>query len=218
MTDTVVVNPTLAEGKCSGGIIVSAVDEFRVASLALTFSAVMYRAEPLDLPPAEDIDNDGVANRLDTCPLRPNPRQSIDPCQLSGVTGFVSDSDGDNVGDEVDNCLWVVNPPDSNTGVQESNDDGPRSLDGRLFPSGIGAACDLQSGEIETAGDPVIRLVLGPIGFQQPVNQPTIFTVDMNSSESVTCDWDTGVCVLDPDQIQFCINHSTSDATFGCQF
>lgn len=217
MTDTIAVNPTVAEGWCSGGVVVNASDEVRTATLEMTFSAELYRAKPLILPPGDDKDGDGVANIDDTCPLIANSDQDIGRCQLvlTGVTGFFSDSDADGVVDESDNCLWEKN--NSGKDVQEINEDGPRTLGGVLFNSGIGKKCDLQSASVETAGDTEIQVTLGPITFLQTANQPTVFTVDMNIRESVSCDWDAKICAFDPDQLQFCINHSSSDAAFGCQ-
>ena len=79
-----------------------------------------------------DLDNDGVLNAQDNCPMRTNADQH--------------DEDGDGVGDVCDNCPTVANPDQRDTTEAATNNQ---------FPDGVGDACDLRPG---LGGDKIAHL------------------------------------------------------------
>jgi hypothetical protein len=237
VTDTVYASP-LTEGACrSGAVIESSDDPFEVHLILSVNAMQLRRAEPLDLSQTVDYDVDGVpndgdmsgsaydapcglggqtSNCDDNCPLVANADQADDNADGVGnlctvIDAFGSalrDSDGDDVYDGADNCVWISNPDqDDTTGVGAS---GP--------PDGIGDACVEQVAQVlGPSGDAFFDLVLGPAALLQQPGFNTFLTVDFANRQALNCDWDAGTCTLDPAQVDFCTHQSLSVAVGGCQ-
>ena len=148
----------------------------------------------------------------DNCPLVSNPDQADDnrdgvgnACTTNNLP-FAQDSDADGVFDLIDNCVWVANPGQENTS-------GPG---GGTIPDGIGDACEEQVAVVSVLGESSFQLLLGPAVLDQPLDVTTFITVDFDSDQALTCDWDSLSCVLDATQVQLCSHTSIADAVSGC--
>lgn len=92
---------------------------------------------------ATDLDQDGVENQFDNCPLVPNPLQ--EDANLNGIGDlcegqiYSGDLDGDLVADWVDNCVTVRNGPNDPSNQVDTDGDG------------IGDVCE--TGQVVFGGD-----------------------------------------------------------------
>jgi hypothetical protein len=214
----------ITEGRCERGMIIdSAAAGPREVLLRLAFTMQVRRAEPVDFddpanrPP--DYDVDGIRNEIDNCPLVYNPEQRDDDlngipdaCQVSdGFGGALLDSDADRVPDSFDNCVWKPNPGQENTsGLAADN-----------INDGIGDACEEQVAVVEAPpGETHITYFLEyPLGgeLSQPRGGLTYITMDFPDPSALSCNWEEGRCLLDPDQALFCVNTSLVEAgLIGC--
>ncbi len=228
VSDTVLISPFL-QGPCSGGIVVNS-GETADVRLTLGFDSYrVARAGPVELG-AGDFDGDGVPddgdgsgshsdnpcglngtgiNCDDNCPLVPNPDQTdtnedgvgsacstVDP--FTG--GQIADSDGDGVADTFDNCVWVANPGQEDTGGLADDE----------IPDLIGDACVEE--EISVSVPPAITL--GPIVLDQGLNSTGFLVVNVSSAigGALACNFDTLICTLNPAEIGFCSVSSISEA------
>ncbi len=218
----------IAEGPCESGLLIEAGDD-EAASLMLTLDSMeLRRAKPLDLSHTVDFDFDGVPNDGDgsgsafdapcglggltldcddNCPLVSNPDQADtngdgigDVCTMIDPSmGALRYSDGDGVSDEFDNCVWIYNPGQEDTG------------DGMV--DGIGDACLEQVAQVHLAGELAFELTLGPADLALQPGLNVVLTVDFRSSNSLRCDWDARVCALDPSPLWFAVSHRRALAT-----
>ena len=198
-------------GKCASGVVVDSSEDPVPVMLDVRFTMQVKRARPLILPDMGDFDGDGRLNATDNCVLVSNPDQQDldsngvgDTCSLVDVNvgAVFRDSDIDGVADIVDNCLWVPNPfqTDSSGGI----------------PDGIGDACDEQVAEVRVGAEVEIQQSFGPVDLVQLLRRQTFLTVDFNSDAALSCDWEAGVCQLDPSELVFCVRDSIFDAGIGC--
>jgi len=195
----------LTDGKCEAGLAFEARDEDIPIRLDVTFTMEVRRAKPVDLPPNDDYDGDGIPNSTDPCPLLApiTERSGIGDCSVVLDGEIVADHDGDGVVDALDNCVYIAN---------EDQEDTQHAI-----PDGIGDACETQTAFVELNENVVIVLPrLGPQLLAQPFLQPAFFVVDTSSSRALDCDWDDESCKLDPDQVRFCIKTDALGAAFGC--
>jgi hypothetical protein len=204
-------------GKCAGGVIIDADGETREATLLLETTIWVYRAEPIDLPPTEDFDGDGLPSGADNCPLIDNPDQTDtgmkgfgDACSFFFLGGQALDSDGDTIPDIVDNCAHVPNPGQEDT-MGVGHEPFPAGLGD--VPDGIGDACNEQKAQVNLGGNPDVSLTLGPIDVLQPFRGNSFLTVDFKDQISLVCDWAAGTCEIDPSQIEMCLD---TVGNFGC--
>ena len=97
----------------------------------ISWAFVIPDGSDLVVEQTDDVDEDGLANFEDNCPLAPNPDQ--DDLDLDGLGDICDDDmDGDLVLNQVDNCAATNNPDQT-----DSNG------------NGIGDACDPTTGTIE---------------------------------------------------------------------
>jgi hypothetical protein len=203
VTDTVSASPT-AEGRCEEGVVIGTGDDFAVqASVSLTFTMKVRRAEPVELSPTGDLDGDGVPDQADLCPYVYDPGQTDD--NLDGLGDACSvfdpfagkyaiDSDGDGWPDRLDNCVWHPNPEQTNTtGVSEDG-----------IADGIGDACTEQIATVRSGGSETIHLDRGPVALTELRNQIGFLTLDYRGESSLSCNWTTLFCDLDVTQIELC--------------
>lgn len=210
--DTARVIP-IPDGTCASGIIIDSNTDPVTATLNLTFTMKVRRAEPVTLNP--DHDGDMVDNATDLCPLIPDPGNLDDDSDGVGdvcavfdpFTGaFATDNDSDGVADGADNCVWIQNPNQEDTmGVALS--DGTHVIDG------IGDLCVEQSIDVE-AGT-AIQTSIQINDFVQP-RQTTFLTVDFNNASVLACNWSAGTCTLDTSALQMCVRTSLLAAVIGC--
>ncbi len=205
--DTALVVP-VGLGPCASGVVVGSEPQARPASLALTFTLQVRRAQPLDLPPGGDFDGDGVANASDNCVLIDNPDQTPSPgeefgsaCSVrdsfSGAT--LLDSDRDRVADFADNCPQIPNADQKDTA----------GIGATGIRDGIGDACVEQVAQVRLAGNALILQDLGPEALLQQQYRVTFLTVDFKGQTGMDCDWSAGTCELDPSAIEFCPQNSS---------
>jgi len=201
-TDTALVT-TRGMGACASGVVIGSGPATRPVTLALSLTMSVRRSEPLLLPPTGDYDGDGVANAGDNCVLIDNPDQTSssggefgDACAVrdSFSSATFLDSDRDGVADVFDNCTYVANPLQADT----------QGVGGDGIPDGIGDACTEQVATVRVSGSEQIELSLGPEDLVQPQFRATFLTVDFESGSGLSCNWDAGVCDLDPSAIDFC--------------
>ena len=140
---------------------------FRLA--ALTFIAVGVGMSPLDItfhavgdalgdpmlatatggtitvPEQPDLDNDGVVNDSDNCPIVSNPDQ--DDTDGDSV-GDACDADDDNDGllDEQDNCPLIANPDQTDTDGDRVGDVCGGDIDGDVDEDGVSNGSDICPG------------------------------------------------------------------------
>jgi hypothetical protein len=204
----------LADGACSSGVVIESSEVEQEVGLVISITSLrVSRAEPVILAEDLDYDVDGVRDRDDNCPLVWNPGQEDDSgegvgnaCQVVDVFGSaLLDSDGDQVPDFSDNCVSFPNPDQADT-------QGPG---GGSVPDGIGDACREQAAQVRLAsGATSFELRYGPAQLLQPEGDFTYLTVDL--AGALNCDWESGLCTLDPEQVAFCSNASASAALAGC--
>jgi len=222
------------EGACSSGVIIDSSDDTVPLTLVLEFTMEVRRARPVVVGPGADTDGDGIpddgdfsgsafdnactgGNTVgcdDNCPLIPNPDQTDsfgsgigNPCaNVSGV--FVNpDNDGDSVNDAGDNCIWTFNPAQTNT----------EGLAADGIPDGIGDACEEQVATVEDAVTAETTIQFSQtINLLQPFRQASFLTVDLNSDQSLTCDWDAGTCKIDTTLILLCVRTDLGAINLGC--
>lgn len=236
VTDTVFVSP-VSEGPCRSGVVIESSDDPFDVRLTLSVTAMqLRRAEPLDLSQTIDYDGDGVPNDGDmsgsaydapcglgglssdcddNCPLVANSAQEDDNddgvgnvCTVfDGFGSALRDSDGDDVPDSSDNCVWISNSDqDDTTGVGSTG-----------LPDGIGDDCVEQVAQVlhVTQGASFV-LNLGPTTLLQEATVNTFLTVDFANREALICDWSAGTCMLDPAKVAFCTHTRFNDALGGC--
>lgn len=231
--DTVFSIP-VADGRCSGGLVIDYDPAVRSTMLSLHVSMRVRRARPVVLQPFGDFDGDGIPNDGDL-----SGSAGDNPCRSGATTGCDDncllirnsdqadgngdgigtvcstidpfsltvqlDSDGDGIADLNDNCIWVANSGQEDT-------DGP--LGGVL--DGIGDACQTQVAQVVANGNSQITLNLGPVDLTQIANRPNYFVVDIDDRTALDCHWDAGVCTLDVSQVSYCIRPDIFTAGGGC--
>lgn len=208
--DTVMNAPTV-DGSCESVLILDVSSGSLSSMLRLELSMQVLRAFPLFLPPQGDFDGDGWLNASDNCLLIFNPNQLDsngdgfgDNCTLLDPNlGALPDSDGDGVVDAIDNCVWISNPN------QEDNSDG--------MSNGIGDACFKQEAQVQLAGEFSFSLTLGPTFLPLEPGGRGFLVVDFGSSDSLDCDWNAGVCELDPLELTYCLITDVSQTESGCR-
>lgn len=223
----------IAVGGCATPITFDAFDEPQQVRLSMKIVAMeVRRAEPLLVDFEDDFDGDGFLQDGDitgspfdnpcmpgetsfcddNCPLLFNPGQEDadldgfgDACTVvfSGFS-FV-DSDGDGVEDGRDNCVWVAN------GEDDVDEDETPFADGD--GDGIGDACEDQTqiARVNANGALPFTLELGPIDVALTEDR-TFATVDFNNLLALSCDWEAGICTLDPEQVRLCLQRGVA----GC--
>jgi len=195
----------LTDGKCEAGLAFESRDEEIPIRLDVKFTMEVRRAKPVDLPPGDDYDGDGIPNSTDPCPLLApiTERGGIEDCSVVINGEVVADHDGDGVVDALDNCVYIPNED------QEDTAD--------AIPDGIGDACVTQRARVALDGSVEMELpVLGPQLLAQPFLSAAFFIVDTASSRVLDCDWDAGRCALDADEVRFCIKTDALGAALGC--
>jgi len=187
------INPGSID-RCASGLVVTAGTEPVQVTLDVTFTMLAIKARGFPLPAGEDHDNDAIPNEIDRCPLVPDrPDSKGVPC--------LGDWDGDGTVDPFDNCVWVANKDQQGSG-----------LTGLVH---VGNEC-AQVAPVLVGGEQVIHLQLGPLDVVQPLRQLSSLTVDFNNLPAVTCDWDAGVCELDPSQVVLCAIDDFFAVRGGC--
>jgi hypothetical protein len=213
-TDTVYVSPN-AEGLCASGLVVGADESTAITvTLTLNFTMQVRRAKPVLLSHTGDFDIDEIPNQADICPYAWDPGQEDensdglgDACALlDPVTGAsLADTDGDGWPDLFDNCVWEPNPDQADTTGAGADDN---------ILDGIGDACIEQQATVSVPPD---GITLGPIELTQLQGRLNYLTVDFLSGSSlVSCNWEAGICELNPEQVRFCVRESLSSAGNGC--
>jgi hypothetical protein len=106
-----------------------------------------------------DLDQDGIPNSADTCPLDPGGPDTdgdglADVCDPLDFV-FVVDEDVDGVANAYDNCPLVANPGQADSEVAPAPDGGP-------IGDGIGDACDIGMVAIVQNGH-ALTVTLGPL-------------------------------------------------------
>jgi hypothetical protein len=115
----------------------------------------------------------------------------------------VLDSDGDEVPDSADNCVWVYNPGQENT-----TDETGKGVD-----DGIGDGCEARLVNVvdDSGGTRTISIAKGPVNLYQSRNSPSYITIDF--TDALDCgDW-SGDCVLTLGKIRLCAANSVGT---GC--
>ena len=152
-----------------------------------------------------DVDEDGIPNDVDNCPMANNPDQSdLDTDDIGDVcdncprtnNGDQMDSDGDGVGNACDNCLMAMNPDqndqDGDT-VGDACDNCPtvkNKVQGDRDMDGVGNQCDNcpevpNPGQEDDDGNGIGNACEGP-GFRA-LNQNSIdrsFTLAPNPAKN----------------------------------
>lgn len=214
-TDTTLSAP-LSRGTCQDGIIVGARPDSIMGTFQLTITAMdVRRARPIILDPRGDADGDGILNDEDICPLVEDPDQSDDnndgigdACsRIDAFTGGLSlDNDLDGFADRLDNCVWIAN--------SDQADSGGLALDG--IPDGIGDACTEQLAVVQDMmGNPTLTLER-MIEISPESGRASFVTVDIRGLDSLDCDWDGMPCVIDLSQVEVCFNTNAFIAALGC--
>lgn len=233
--DTPLGRVSLASGACGSGVVLETNpdDMPQTVTLTLAFTMELRRAEPLLVVPGDDSDGDGVPNDGngsgssfdapctggaivncdDNCPLVANPDQADlamdgigNACVLKDVFGALADNDDDGIADAVDNCVGIPNSDQANT----------EGIPSALGDPGdwIGNACTEEVAQVHLKGDLVIRLEPEILKLIQPRDAVTFLTVDLNDQRAISCNWDFGVCTLDPAQVRVCVSNFTP--ILGC--
>jgi hypothetical protein len=197
-----------SKGRCNNGIVIDSFGETVEATVDLAFSMTFSRAEPVDLPATGDFDDDGVPNRVDTCPLVYNPGQGIKACSLTNPTSgqFYNDSDADGWIDQIDNCVWISNPDQENT----------KGLAALGIDDLIGDACVEQTAQVLVNGSTEVVLTGVPISFVQPQDVLSFVVIEVDHKAGVECDFDAGTCVVPEKAIRVCQKTSAVEAVVGC--
>jgi hypothetical protein len=211
--DTALVAPG-ASGSCSEGVIIQALPDQPVGLTLHVSSMRVRRARPPAGPDdvRADTDEDGVANADDECPYLANETDAngdglIDCFRFDLFGLVVADSDGDGVADGTDNCVWVAGPQTDTEGTSAIG-----------IPDGIGDACTEEAAdvEIDSGTEFDLHFEVGPT-LTQPVSAITFLVVDFREAlTSADCTWESGVCQLNQDAVQFCPRETALGALAGC--
>ncbi len=217
---------------CAQGIVVGETTRPGTLVLDVTLTGTLRRIEPFLYDRNADSDfcpnpdgsvpmadgsacPDGVPNFLDSCPLIPNPGQEDededgigDACQaLSPFTGRNDiDSDGDQVVDLLDNCIYLQNPEQTY----------PFEINGVPYGIPHPPECADQAAVITLDGNPVMTMRLEFEDFVQEALTGSNLVLDFNNTTALQCDWDRGECALDREAFQACVKASTTGALTGC--
>ncbi|XP_028407123.1 cartilage oligomeric matrix protein-like [Dendronephthya gigantea] len=143
----------------------------------------------------EDMDNDGILNDKDNCPLHYNPSQQ--------------DSDGDRIGDACDNCVRTRNRDQKDTDNDGSGDactsdvDGDGSIEGDNCPYKKNA--DQRDSDGDGVGDACDNCPSRSNPDQEDVDQDLVGDIcDSNidrDQDGVNDEYDNCVSVLNPGQL-----------------
>jgi len=175
-----------------------------------------------------DTDGDGVCDQFDNCILIPNPDQADcdndnegDVCELDSDNDSVpdacdicigndatGDTDGDGICDDVDNCVFIVNPDQADCDDDGEGDVCELDTDGDLVPDD----CDVCRGK-DSSGD------LDGDGVCNDIDN----CISLRNPDQADCDDDGegDVCELDadgdsvPDVCDICIGNDATGDTDG---
>jgi hypothetical protein len=114
------------------------------------------------------------------------------------------DTDGDGVADVLDNCIFVSNPAQADTGGV--TDEGATDL--------IGDACPEQVATVNVAGDISLELA-AQLVLTQGQDQVSYLTVEFDHAD-LDCDWEFGACTVPASAIEICVNTTLAAASVGC--
>jgi hypothetical protein len=230
--DTVVATP-VAEGPCSGGVVVDPFEGTREMELEIELTMELRRAKPR---PADadgvdagngDYDDDGILDDGDASTV-----VGDNPCEAGVTTGCddnclllvnadQADADGDGIGDL---CAVASTGED----LLDSDADGiPDFADNCVWIANTDQADTMgvtAEGVLDTIGDACeeqiatvtlpANLVLGPADAKQPPSRVTFVTVDFR--EALTCDWAATPPTCTSGEIGFCAHTTSLDALSGC--
>ncbi len=216
------ISLSTGSGECLLGAAVEVSPSPVTGVLSFTAEMALSRVRQVDVSPGGDLDDDGVLNDDDNCPMVANPEQetvvdgfgeeigaacAFDTSGGIGDPVYFRDHELDEVPDIADNCPYHPNPGQENT-PDESLPPG--------FPSdGIGDACT-DTATASVSGQALFSMDIDVDPYVQE-RRRMLLVLDFGADLSgLDCDWIAGTCDLDPTSIRACVLNDRLAAALGC--
>ncbi len=216
------ISLSTGSGDCMLGAAVEVSPTPVAGVLSFTAEMSLSRVRQVDVSPGGDLDDDGVLNDEDNCPLVANPEQEtvVDAfgeeigaaCAFdtSGGVGdpvYFLDHELDEIPDIADNCPYHPNPGQENTPDP--------SLPVGLPSDGIGDECT-DTATVSIAGQTPFSMDLDVDPYVQERSRILLVMDFGNDLSGLDCDWMAGTCDLDQASIRACVLNDRLAASAGC--